>query len=91
MDPAPLCNAIWRRKIVRFDYHAERRTVLPHIVFASRTGNILLSGTEPPRKGWRTYDLSDIAEFEILDRSFRPDRGFRPGNYENVICCVERR
>lgn len=75
---------------MRFVYHAEVRTVHPHAVFVSRDGSILLSGTEPPHKGWRSFHLDEIAGLEILDRGFTPDRRFDPQSptYYRIVCDV---
>ena len=85
-----LCRAIRSRRKVRFSYHAERRTVHPHVVFQSADGKVLLNGTEPPRKRWRTYDIGGISDLEILIDTFRPDPGFEPdsGHYYRVLCCI---
>ncbi len=92
MDPKALCTAIRRRKMVCFLYHAEPRTVHPHAVFVSQDGNVLLSGTEPPFKGWRAFHLDEMAAIEILDGSFTPDPQFDPDspNYYRIICSISR-
>lgn len=75
---------------MRFFYNDEHRTVHPHVVFESSEGKILLNGTEPPLKAWRSYDIAGISELQVLQDRFRPDPGFHPdsGQYYRILCRV---
>lgn len=87
MTRQALCRVVRGRRKMWFFYNDERRTIHPHIVLRSAEGKVLLNGTEPPRKTWRTYDLAGL---EMLGETFRPDTDFHPesGHYYRILCWI---
>jgi hypothetical protein len=90
--PDELVNAILSRHPVKFRYTKDMRTsapriVRPHALYESSPEKISLQGVQVAGPtshgrmdlpGWRMFDISMIADVEILPEVFTPDKSFRP-------------
>ena len=100
---AEICAAIQSQHLITFHYSATTdpgyRTVEPHMIASSLTGNLTLSAwflrgasasNEGP--GWRQYLLSDISNVTVLPDTFLGPRfGYKPDGgrtFHNVRCAL---
>jgi len=74
-----LYGAIEAKRLVRFKYQHKQRIVEPHDYGIQKGMARLLSwqvgGASSGRlPGWRWFDVAEMSEFEVLDRSFPGNR-----------------
>lgn len=75
-----LVRAICERRVVEFRYHGEHRTLEPYRLGRDNGGRLLLTGWQS-RKGWRTFQVAEIAEAEATERTFdTPREGYVRGD-----------
>lgn len=91
MSRQPIARAIETRTLLIFTYHGEERTVEPHILGRSRTGNLMLSGWQRSgdSPGWRNYLVEEIENLTRTAIRFRGARsGYNPADpsFGAVLC-----
>jgi hypothetical protein len=72
-------SAIENKRLIRFKYQGKERIVEPHDYGIQKGVARLLSwqvsGESSGRlPGWRWFDVGDMSEFEVLDRTFPGNR-----------------
>jgi WYL domain len=75
----PLYGAIENKRLVRFKYQNKERIVEPHDYGIQKGIARLLAwqiGGESSGRlpGWRWFDVGEMSEFEVLDRTFPGNR-----------------
>jgi predicted DNA-binding transcriptional regulator YafY len=80
MEEHEICDAIHKRRRVRFWYRGGLRTVEPYAYGVSDGGHPILrayqlSGYSPSREtGWKLFRVDEIEEFTVIDESFEAPR-----------------
>ena len=98
MHSAFICDALNRRRLLRFRYkdHSSATTVEPYTYGENKTGNLVLSAwlvsgethdTKPPF--WRLYHENEMHNVEVMIDTFSHDRvGYNPNDSRfQVIKC----
>src|SRR5512135_1303168 len=73
-------SAIENMNLIEFSYEGGRRTVEPHCFGVSKAGNECLRAyqvggySSSGKMGWKLYDLSKMAELEVLNQTFEEPR-----------------
>lgn len=86
-----ICQAIYSRRLLRFSYAGELRTVEPHALGYDREGDTVLSAWQVSGgpAGWRTFAVSKMLAIGMSDRSFpsaRPGYNRADPGVGDVIC-----
>ncbi|HEX3811213.1 MAG TPA: WYL domain-containing protein [Mycobacteriales bacterium] len=87
-----LTAAVRGRQVTRLRYlrnpdSTGPRTIQPHALFQTSTGELRLDAiqldgpsSEPTFPAWRSFDLTYIADLELLPETFDCDPSFNPEN-----------
>jgi len=85
---ALVCQAIARRKIIRFHYDGGMRDIEPHIHGVGKDGGELLRGYQVSGfsrsgqvPGWKMFKLSEVRAMALTDHGFDSARtGYEPND-----------
>ena len=87
MDTGELVDAVRGHHAVELIYRGGSRIVHPHAVYRSATGKLCMDGVQVAGTtrsgalpGWREFELMKIADVRVLETTFDPDAGFKPGS-----------
>lgn len=81
-----LINAIENMNVIQFNYDGEPRVVEAHCYGVTTKGNEAIRAyqvggySSSGSLGWKLYDLSKMADLEILDDSFSIRSGYNKGD-----------
>ena len=96
---ATICEAIQKRKIIKFDYKGFERIVEPYAFGIDKNGNYKLRAYQidgfsesGKTEGWKLFSVENITNISLLDETFEATReGYNPyGDRQipNIICKV---
>jgi predicted DNA-binding transcriptional regulator YafY len=91
MDTGELIDAVRQHRAVELLYRSrgrlDARTVHPHAVYRSSSGDLHLDGVQvsgPTQSGqlpgWRDFKLMKVVDVRVLDSEFRPASDFDRGS-----------
>ncbi|MCK9399181.1 MAG: WYL domain-containing protein [Bacteroidales bacterium] len=81
-----ICKAIRNKKIIKFLYDGESRTVEPHCYGLTTKGNEAIRAyqiagySSSGKMGWKLYDLSKAGNIQVLDESFDIRNDYKKGD-----------
>ncbi len=91
-----ICDAIHKRRRLRFSYGGGERIVEPYVYGASETHGLLrayqVSGFSPSReRGWKLFRVEEIGDIALLEETFdSPQSGYMRNDpcFEVIYCEV---
>jgi hypothetical protein len=87
MDTGELVDAVREHRAVELVYRGGSRIVHPHAVYRAANGKLCVDGVQVAGAtrsgslpGWREFELMKIADVRVLETTFDPDGGYKPGS-----------
>ena len=91
MSQSVICGAIQSKRVLRFSYRGQPRSVEPHILGHDREGDLILNGWQQSgsRPDWRNFHVAKISGLTTTETTFQGARaGYRrdDDSFHRVLC-----